>query len=172
MCASVWPGLKDRLACSASPPVHWQLKMKQVHTSSRAHHLRKLFVQCSFVEHRNYKVIYRRYASLFFLVGIDNDEVCTLSGHCLTLCLSAKLSAQVPHIMAVLQLKSWRHKADIPCLQAVTCFAPLLLSPCVLLQNELAILEFIHCLVETLDRYFSNVCELDLMFNLEMVSAF
>jgi len=64
--------------------------------------------QCSFVEHRNYKVIYRRYASLFFLVGIDSDE------------------------------------------------------------NELAILEFIHCLVETLDRYFSNVCELDLMFNLEM----
>lgn len=38
-----------------------------------------------------------------------------------------------------------------------------------MLQNELAILEFIHCLVETLDRYFSNVCELDLMFNLEMV---
>ena len=40
---------------------------------------------------------------------------------------------------------------------------------CCALQNELAILEFIHCLVETLDRYFSNVCELDLMFNLEMV---
>ena len=38
------------------------------------------------------------------------------------------------------------------------------------LQNELAILEFIHCLVETLDRYFSNVCELDLMFSLEQVS--
>ena len=40
-----------------------------------------------------------------------------------------------------------------------------------MLQNELAILEFIHCLVETLDRYFSNVCELDLMFNLEMVRS-
>jgi AP-4 complex subunit sigma-1 len=26
------------------------------------------------VEHRNYKVVYRRYASLFFLVGVDNDE--------------------------------------------------------------------------------------------------
>ncbi len=38
------------------------------------------------------------------------------------------------------------------------------------MQNELAILEFIHCLVETLDRYFSNVCELDLMFSLEQVS--
>ena len=25
--------------------------------------------------------------------------------------------------------------------------------------------------METLDRYFSNVCELDLMFNLEMVRA-
>lgn len=32
-------------------------------------------MQCSFVEHRNYKVVYRRYASLFFLVGVDNDEV-------------------------------------------------------------------------------------------------
>jgi hypothetical protein len=63
--------------------------------------------QCSFVEHRNYKIIYRRYASLFFLVGVDGEE------------------------------------------------------------NELAILEFIHCVVETMDRYFGNVCELDIMFHLE-----
>jgi hypothetical protein len=34
-------------------------------------------------------------------------------------------------------------------------------------QNELAILEFIHNLVETLDKYFENVCELDVMFNVE-----
>ncbi|KAL9154213.1 hypothetical protein ABFS82_10G100300 [Erythranthe guttata] len=57
---------------------------------------------CSFVEHLNYKVVYRRYASLFFLVG-----------------------------------------------------------------NELGILEFIHLLVETMDRHFGNVCELDIMFHLE-----
>eukprot|EP00959_Pyramimonas_sp_CCMP1952_P353964 7416055-Pyramimonas_sp.AAC.1 len=63
--------------------------------------------QCSFVEHRNIKVIYRRYASLFFLVGVDGDE------------------------------------------------------------NELSILEFIHCIVETLDRYFGNVCELDIMFHID-----
>ncbi|CAL5360441.1 unnamed protein product [Camellia sinensis] len=63
--------------------------------------------QCSFVEHRNYKIVYRRYASLFFLVGVDNEE------------------------------------------------------------NELAILEFIHLLVETMDRHFGNVCELDIMFHLE-----
>ena len=28
-------------------------------------------------------------------------------------------------------------------------------------------LEFIHNLVETLDKYFENVCELDIMFNIE-----
>ena len=65
-------------------------------------------MQCSFMEYRSYRVIYRRYASLFFIVGVDSDE-----------------------------------------------------------ENELAILEFIHALVETLDKYFENVCELDIMFNLE-----
>lgn len=59
------------------------------------------------MEHRNIRVVYRRYASLFFLVGIDEEE------------------------------------------------------------NELGILEFIHCMVETLDKWFSNVCELDIMFSLE-----
>ena len=48
-------------------------------------------------------MIYRRYASLYFIVGIDIDE-------------------------------------DI---------------------NELSLLEFIHNMVETLDKYFENVCELD-----------
>mmetsp|Transcript_53242 Transcript_53242/g.65275 ORF Transcript_53242/g.65275 Transcript_53242/m.65275 type:complete len:148 (-) Transcript_53242:119-562(-) len=65
--------------------------------------------QCSFIEYRGYKVIYRRYASLFFIVGASN------TGR----------------------------------------------------ENELAILEFIHTLVETLDKYFENVCELDIMFNIE-----
>jgi AP-4 complex subunit sigma-1 len=63
--------------------------------------------ECSFVEHLQYKLIYRRYASLFFIVGVDGDE------------------------------------------------------------NELGILEFIHCVVEALDRFFENVCELDVMFNVE-----
>jgi AP-4 complex subunit sigma-1 len=52
--------------------------------------------------------VYRRYASLFFIIGVDGDE-----------------------------------------------------------ENELGILEFIHALVETLDKYFESVCELDIMFNLE-----
>ena len=49
--------------------------------------------QCSFLEYMGYKVIYRRYASLFFIVGVDEEE------------------------------------------------------------NEIAILEFIHALVETLDKW-------------------
>ena len=58
--------------------------------------------QCSFIEYRGYKVIYRRYASLFFVVAVDGDD-----------------------------------------------------------ENELSILEFIHSLVETMDKYFESVCELD-----------
>jgi AP-4 complex subunit sigma-1 len=66
--------------------------------------------QCNFIDHRALRVVYRRYASLFFLVGVDAEE------------------------------------------------------------NELAVLEFIHCMVETLDKWFSNVCELDIMFGLDTVS--
>ncbi|EZG45465.1 adaptor complex sigma subunit [Gregarina niphandrodes] len=65
--------------------------------------------ECNFILlDNNLRVIYRRYASLYFIFGVDQNEV-----------------------------------------------------------NELSILEFIHCLVETFDRYFENVCELDIMFNLE-----
>ncbi|CAM9145894.1 unnamed protein product [Ectocarpus fasciculatus] len=64
--------------------------------------------QCSFIEYRGFKVVYRRYASLFFVVAVDGDEA-----------------------------------------------------------NELSVLEFIHSLVETLDKYFESVCELDIMFHIE-----
>eukprot|EP00054_Salpingoeca_dolichothecata_P019799 m.123473 g.123473 ORF g.123473 m.123473 type:complete len:131 (-) comp23391_c0_seq2:46-438(-) len=61
--------------------------------------------QCSFLEYRNFKLIFRRYASLYFIVGVDNNE------------------------------------------------------------NELAMLEFIHMVVETFDQYFEGVCELDISFH-------
>ncbi|XP_065829288.1 uncharacterized protein [Oscarella lobularis] len=63
--------------------------------------------QCSYMEYRNMKVVYRKYASLYFILGVDSEE------------------------------------------------------------NELAILEFIHNVVETFDQYFENVCELDIMFNID-----
>lgn len=36
-------------------------------------------------------------------------------------------------------------------------------------ENELMILELIHYVVEVLDKYFNNVCELDLIFNFHKV---
>lgn len=38
-------------------------------------------------------------------------------------------------------------------------------------DNELITLEIIHRLVEALDRYYGNVCELDLIFNFEEAYA-
>ncbi len=57
------------------------------------------------LQYRTYKIIYRRYAGLFFSLCVDVSD------------------------------------------------------------NELSYVEAIHCFVEMLDRYFGNVCELDLVFN-------
>mmetsp|Transcript_17248 Transcript_17248/g.19615 ORF Transcript_17248/g.19615 Transcript_17248/m.19615 type:complete len:156 (+) Transcript_17248:176-643(+) len=60
---------------------------------------------CNFVEWKGRKVVYKRYASLYFITIIAPDE------------------------------------------------------------NELITLETIHHFVEVLDKYFGNVCELDIIFN-------
>ncbi|KAG6774714.1 hypothetical protein POTOM_022080 [Populus tomentosa] len=66
----------------------------------------------NFVEFRTHKVIYRRYAGLFFALCVDITD------------------------------------------------------------NELAYLECIHLFVEILDHFFSNVCELDLVFNFHKINYF
>ena len=38
-------------------------------------------------------------------------------------------------------------------------------------DNELITLELVHHFVEVLDRYFGNVCELDLIFNFHKVET-
>jgi len=49
-------------------------------------------------------------------------------------------------------------------------YAGLFFSMCVdVTDNELAYLESVHLFVEILDHYFSNVCELDLVFNFDKV---
>jgi len=63
----------------------------------------------NFIEYNNYKLIYRRYAGLFFTIAVDLSE------------------------------------------------------------NELSYLETIHLFVELLDSYFSNVCEMDIVFNFNKV---
>ncbi len=51
-------------------------------------------------------------------------------------------------------------------------YAGLFFSLCVdVTDNELLYLESIHLFVELLDRYFGNVCELDLVFNFHKVYA-
>ncbi|EGF76585.1 hypothetical protein BATDEDRAFT_14862 [Batrachochytrium dendrobatidis JAM81] len=62
---------------------------------------------CNVLEFKDFKVVYRRYASLFFVVGTDVNE------------------------------------------------------------NELLTLEVIHRYVEILDKWFMNVCELDIIFNFQ-----
>lgn len=52
-------------------------------------------------------------------------------------------------------------------------YAGLFFSLCVdITDNELAYLECIHLFVEILDHFFSNVCELDLVFNFHKVCCF
>jgi len=34
-----------------------------------------IFPQCSFVEYKDYKLVYRQYAALFIVVGITENEV-------------------------------------------------------------------------------------------------
>ncbi|KXN70218.1 Adaptor protein complex sigma subunit [Conidiobolus coronatus NRRL 28638] len=62
---------------------------------------------CNFVDYEDTKIVYRKYASLYFVVSVNHDD------------------------------------------------------------NELITLEIIHRYVEILDRYFGNVCELDIIFNFE-----
>ena len=61
--------------------------------------------ESSIIEYKNYKIVYKKYASLYFIFGIDTFD------------------------------------------------------------NELASLELIHLFVETMDKYFGSVCELDVVYN-------
>eukprot|EP00815_Leptocylindrus_aporus_P010572 CAMPEP_0116052746 /NCGR_PEP_ID=MMETSP0322-20121206/1750_1 /TAXON_ID=163516 /ORGANISM="Leptocylindrus danicus var. apora, Strain B651" /LENGTH=167 /DNA_ID=CAMNT_0003535727 /DNA_START=178 /DNA_END=681 /DNA_ORIENTATION=+ len=80
-------------------------------------------LQCSFLEYRGFKVIYRRYASLFFIVGCN--------------------------VQASKGGDAVRDSTDD--------------------VNELGMLEFIHILVETMDKWAGSICELDIMYQLEQV---
>ena len=62
---------------------------------------------CNFLEYKDTKVVYRRYASLFFIAATDPTD------------------------------------------------------------NELITLEIVHRYVEQMDKYYGNVCELDIIFNFQ-----
>jgi len=95
-------------------------------------------LQCSFVEYRGYKVIYRRYASLFFIVGTGaNKGVITSNG------------AGMDSHLAIANNEHNNIDENT--------------------ENELGLLEFIHTLVETMDKWAGSICELDIMYQLEQV---
>ena len=64
---------------------------------------------CNFLDYKEYKIVYKRFASLYFITIVDKD------------------------------------------------------------QNEFVVLELMQSFVEILDKYFGNVCELDLIFNFHKV---
>lgn len=131
--------------------------------------------QCSFFDHREYKVVYRRYASLFFMVGVDDEEVRPIAWMIQACTVPRDHGAGQPMLHPSTYVVSKLMYGGCWCLVVCTK-EPLLVSlhptvTCASVQNELAILEFIHCFVEVLDKHFGQVCELDIMNEPDMVSS-
>jgi len=91
-------------------PLTSKSKAKIVQDLTQLTHSRRQ-QSCNFIEYKGGKVVYRRYASLFFICQIGDED------------------------------------------------------------NELLTLEIIHRYVEILDRFFGNVCEMDLIFNFQQAYA-
>ena len=101
--------------------------------------------------------MYRRYASLFFICGTDGQEVSLateqLSGTRRVRVSAVRTCGAVGSSAA--GIREWG-EASAACAARCSHRAPpgtAIPRP----QNNLAILELIHTLVETLDRYFENV---------------
>lgn len=107
-------------------------------------------LQCSFLEYRGYKVIYRRYASLFFIVGTQADVDITNK-------LLNKANNGSGGGSASGTSVAGGNNNETSLLLAENK------------ENELGVLEFIHNLVETMDKWAGSICELDIMYQLEEV---
>lgn len=92
-------------------------------------------LQANFIQHEGYTIVYRRYASLFFMVGIDDTQV----------------------------------GAVCFCHRALSTVLGRALSGKLRVQSPMMIWEFIHRLVEMLNKTFENVSELDIMINSGLV---
>jgi AP-4 complex subunit sigma-1 len=103
-------------------------------------------MQCSFLEYRGYKVIYRRYASLFFIIGTKPDDGKENTEN--------ELGKAKVHTSLYIFI------------------APFSFSHTVLFHlggGPTGMLEFIHTLVECMDKWAGSICELDIMYQLEEV---
>ena len=98
---------------------------------------------CNILEVADFRAVYRRYASLFFIVGIDGPTTTTT-----TTTATATATATSDALPGA------------PSTSATT--STTVTTPG---DNELAALATAHLYVEVLDALFGSVCELDLVFN-------
>eukprot|EP01126_Amoeba_proteus_P060435 TRINITY_DN7992_c0_g1_i3.p1 TRINITY_DN7992_c0_g1~~TRINITY_DN7992_c0_g1_i3.p1 ORF type:complete len:175 (+),score=7.98 TRINITY_DN7992_c0_g1_i3:221-745(+) len=96
--------------------------------------------QCSFFNYEDYMIVYRRYASLFFVVGVDDNE-------------------------NVLSVRDFIHFMVI-LVSSYFILASLLSSH---VYSSMIFCKKNERKVETLDLYFESICELDIMYNLDKV---
>ena len=103
-------------------------------------------VQTNFLYHNNILITYRRYASLFFIIGAKD---------------TSSDAQHDSHYNESTNTNTYNQANNNTNTNPSSYNTP----PSHL--NLLCIFELIHMVVETFDKYFSNVCELDIMFNLE-----
>ena len=94
--------------------------------------------------------MYKRYASLYFVAGIDAQDNELIA-------LEVQRCSQ-PHVLAPHLRHQTRQFACNPCS-----------VPPTVRNDQNYAMQIIHHFVEVLDRYFGNVCELDLIFNFHKV---
>ena len=117
-------------------------------------------LQCSFVEYRGYKVVYRRYARYdqyirwgnYFSVqsfswNFFREKRMRMTDWSI---LFLFLFSPFISLFFIVGSRLSKDGNDNP-------------------ENELGLLEFIHNLVETMDKWAGSICELDIMYQLEQV---
>ena len=151
---------------------------------------------CNFVDWRDQKLVYKRYASLFFVAGVDTGARAGGGGGVMggrgagcwagvqrwwfLLAATARPRGGASSLHCV-KLEGCYNSAVITTTDPATAppSPPLTRHHHQTLNppypeptpedNELLTLEVIHEFVEVLDKYFGNVCELDLIFNFHKV---
>lgn len=131
-----------------------------------------LFLQCSFFDHRGLKVVYRRYTAFCFITGITDDEVWLLALLMLIVSLfdsraSCSCITKYNHLLGCWCFcTEWTSGLNVIVIVDILCRAELLNCSVTIitelllqwmLQNELAVWEFIHNVAETLTEYFKKV---------------
>ena len=113
----------------------------------------------SFVDWKDLKLVYKRYASLYFCCAIEDQD-------------NELLTLEVVHRYVELLDRYFGNVCELDIIfnfeKAYFILDEFIIGGEVQDQdNELLTLEVVHRYVELLDRYFGNVCELDIIFNFE-----